>query len=302
MTRKHRLASLLFLQGLQELGWSEPRNLQIDYRWGMGDIDRHRKTRKSWWHSRRILVHGGTIMGPLQRVTRTVPIVFVSVADPVAGGFVASFARPGGNATGFTSADYSMSGKWLERLNQMAPNVARAGVIRDPDQVSGGGQLGAIQAVAHLFGMEARPIGVRDAEEIESAIVEFARQPNGGLIVTTSALAQIHRELIITLAARHRLPAVYPYRLFVTSGGLMPYGSPPVSSTSTDVRRGMSIASSRARSPPTCQSSSRSGSKPQDRGGARSRRAVDAPRVPGSGRVSLAAETASRPCSSEARS
>jgi putative ABC transport system substrate-binding protein len=185
-----RLAA--FLQALQELGWNEGRNLRIDYRWGMGDVDRHRinAAELAALAPDVILVHGSTIMGPLQRATRTVPIVFVSVADPVAGGFLASLARPGGNATGFTSADYTMSGKWLELLKEIAPPVARAGVVRDPGQVSGGGQLGAIQAVAPLLRVEASPLGVRDAEEIERAITEFARQPNGGLIVTTSALAR----------------------------------------------------------------------------------------------------------------
>ena len=219
-----RLAA--FLQGLRELGWSEGRNLEIDYRWGVGDADRHRANAAELVALAPdvILAHGSTIMGPLQRATRKIPIVFVSVADPVAGGFVASLARPGGNATGFTSFDYGMSGKWLELLKQIAPEVTRVGVIRDPNQVSGSGQLGAIQAVAPQFGVECSPLGVSDAGEIERAVTAFARQPNGGLIVTTSALAQIHRALIITLADRHRLPAVYPYRLFAASGGLMSHG------------------------------------------------------------------------------
>jgi putative ABC transport system substrate-binding protein len=220
---KARLAA--FLQRLKELGWSEGRNLRIDYRWGMGDLDHHRKNAAELvaLSPDVILVHGSTIMAPLQRATRTVPIVFVSVADPVAGGFATSLSRPGGNATGFTSIDYGMSGKWLELLKQIAPQIIRVGVIRDPDQISGGGQLGAIQAVASLFGVEFAALGVRDAGEIESAVTDFARQPNGGLVVTTSALAQIHRDLIIALAARNRLPTVYPYRLFVTGGGLMCY-------------------------------------------------------------------------------
>ena len=215
-----------FLKGLEELGWSEGRNLRIDYRWGVGDTDRHRANAAELVALAPdvILAHGSTIMGPLQRATRTVPIVFVSVADPIAGGFVASLARPGGNVTGFSSSDYGMSGKWLELLKQIAPHVTRAGVIRDPDQVSGGGQLGAISAVAPLFRVEFTPLGARDSGEIERAVSAFALKPNGGLVVTTSALAQIHRELIITLAARHRLPAVYPYRLFATDGGLMSYG------------------------------------------------------------------------------
>jgi putative ABC transport system substrate-binding protein len=215
-----------FLQGLQELRWSEGRNLQIDYRWGVGDTDRHRINAAELVALAPdvILAHGSTIMGPLQRATRTVPIVFVSVSDPVAGGFVASLARPGGNATGFTTFEYGMSAKWLELLRQIAPRVKRAAVIRDPGQVSGGGQLGAMQAVAPSFGVELSLVDVRDAGEIERAVTAFARQPNGGLIVTTTALAQIHRDVIVTLAARHRLPAVYPYRLFVTGGGLISYG------------------------------------------------------------------------------
>jgi putative tryptophan/tyrosine transport system substrate-binding protein len=219
-----RLAA--FLDGLKEAGWIEGRNLKIDYRWGMGDLERHRINAEELVALAPdvILAHGSTIMGPLQRATRTIPIVFVSVSDPIAGGFIASLARPSGNATGFTSTDYSMSGKWLELLKQIAPQITRVGAIRDPNQVSGGGQLGAIQAVAPLLGVEISPLGVRDADEIGRAVADFARQPNGGLIVTTSALAQIHRELIIAQAAKHRLPAVYPYRLFVTSGGLMSYG------------------------------------------------------------------------------
>jgi putative ABC transport system substrate-binding protein len=215
-----------FLDALRELGWREGDNLRIEYRWGTGDLERHRANAMELAELAPdvILAHGSTIMGPLQRATRTIPIVFVSVSDPVAGGFVASLPRPGGNATGFTSTDYGMSGKWLELLKQIAPQVSRVGVIRDPGQVSGGGQLGAIQAVAPLLGTECVPLGVRDIAEIERAITGFARQPNGGLIVTTSALAQIHRGLIIGLAARYRLPAMYPYRLFVASGGLMSDG------------------------------------------------------------------------------
>ncbi len=171
-----------------------------------------------------ILAHGSPIVRPLQRVTRTVPIVFVSVADPVAGGFVASLARPAGNATGFATSEYGFSAKWLELLKQIAPPLTRAAVIRDPDQVSGGGRLGAIQAAAPSLRVELSLIDVRDTGEIERAVTAFARRPNGGLIVATSAFAQIHRGAIITLAARHRLPAVYPYRFFVTDGGLISYG------------------------------------------------------------------------------
>jgi ABC-type uncharacterized transport system substrate-binding protein len=219
-----------FLQALHELGWSEGRNLRIEYRWGVGDSDRHRQNAAELIALAPdvILAHGSPIMRPLQRATRTVPIVFVSVADPVAGGFIDSLARPGRNATGFSLFEYGISGKWLELLKQIAPELTRAAVIRDPDQVSGGGQLGAIQAVAPPLRVELSPIDVRDAGEIERAVAAFARQPKGGLIVTAAALAQIHRGVIISLAARHRLPAVYPYRLFVTDGGLISYGPDPV--------------------------------------------------------------------------
>ena len=200
--------------------------MQIDYRWGMGDTDRHRINAAEVVALAPdiILAHGSTIMGPLQRATSTVLVVFVSVADPVAGGFVASLAQPGGNATGFLSSEYGQSAKWLELLKQVAPCVTRVAILRDPGQVSGGAQLGAIHAVAPSFGVELTVVDVHDANEIERAITAFARRPNGGLITTTSALAQIHREVIVALALRHQLPAVYPYRLFVTGGGLISYG------------------------------------------------------------------------------
>ena len=163
-------------------------------------------------------------MGPLLQATRTVPIVFAQVADPVGAGFVDSLARPGGNATGFTLFEYGMSGKWLELLKEIAPRVTRAAVLRDPAIAAGIGQFGAIQAVAPSFGVEVSPVDVRDAGEIERAVAAFARCSNGGLIVTASALAIVHRDLIIALAARHRLPAVYFARYFVTGGGLISYG------------------------------------------------------------------------------
>lgn len=221
---KIRLAA--FLQGLQEAGWTIGRNVRLDYRWGVGDPDRHRANAAELVALAPdvILAHGSPILRPLKRATRTVPIVFVSVADPVGGGFVASLARPGGNATGLALFEYGLAVKWLEQLKQIAPRVTRVAVLRDPDQASGGGQLGAIQAVAPALGVELSPIDVRDAGEIERAITAFARQPNGGLIVTAAALAQINRKLIIALAARHRLPAIYPYRYFVREGGLTSYG------------------------------------------------------------------------------
>jgi putative ABC transport system substrate-binding protein len=218
-----------FLQGLQELGWTDGRNVRIDFRWAAGDADRYRKyaTELVAIEPSIILATGSSALGPLQRETRTVPIVFVQVTDPVGGGFVESLARPGGNATGFTHFEYGISGKWLELLKQIAPRVTRAAVIRNPTLTSGTAQLAAIQAVAPSFGVELSSIGVRDAGEIERGITAFARGgPNsGGLIVTVSPSASVQRELIITLAARHRLPAIYPYRYFVTSGGLISYGT-----------------------------------------------------------------------------
>jgi putative ABC transport system substrate-binding protein len=171
-----------------------------------------------------ILSTGSPSAAALQQATRTIPIVFVTVVDPVGSGFVDNLARPGGNITGFTLFEYSISGKWLELLKELAPGVTRAAVMRDPALAAGGGQLGAIQAVAPLLGMEATPVNVRDAAEIERAVTNFAQSPNGGLIVTGSTLAAFHRDLIISLAAQHKLPAVYFARYFVLSGGLISYG------------------------------------------------------------------------------
>jgi putative ABC transport system substrate-binding protein len=164
----------------------------------------------------------------LQQATRTVPIVFTQTPDPVAAGFVASLARPGGNATGFTTSEYGISAKWLELLKEIAPGVKRAAVLRDPTVASGIGQFASIQSVAPSFGVELSPIDLRDESELERSIASFAREPNGGLIVTSSSLAAVHRQTIITLAARYRLPAVYNYRYFTTSGGLISYGSDPI--------------------------------------------------------------------------
>ena len=215
-----------FEQGLQQSGWTNGRNLQIDYRRGAGDTDSTRRYADELVALAPdvILATGSPVTAALLQATRSVPIVFVQVPDPVANGFVASLAQPGGNATGFTIYEYGISGKWLELLKEIAPRVTRAGVLRDPAIVSGIGQLAAIQGVAPAFGVELRPIGVSDVGEIERAVTAFARSPNGGLIVIATPLAIVHRELIITLAARHRLPAVYPLRFFVTSGGLISYG------------------------------------------------------------------------------
>ena len=171
-----------------------------------------------------IVTSGASTIAPFLRVTRTVPLVFVMVVDPVGAGFVTSLSRPGGNATGFTVFEYGISGKWLELLKQIAPNVTRAAIMRDPSISAGTGQFGAIQAVAPSLGIEVMPMNVSDAGEIERAVADFARTPNGGLVLTGSAMAYLHRELIVALAARHRLPTVYNDRVFVSSGGLISYG------------------------------------------------------------------------------
>jgi ABC-type uncharacterized transport system substrate-binding protein len=215
-----------FVQGLQQLGWTAGRNVRIDTRWGAGDADRIRKYAAELVALAPdvILASGGMAVGPLLQVTRTVPIVFTQTPDPVGAGFVDSLARPGGNATGFTLSEYDMGGKWLQLLKEIAPSVMRAAVLRDSAIPQGIGLWGAIQTAAPSFGIEVSPVNVRDASDVERAIAAFARSPNGGLIVTGSGLAIIHRKLIIALAAQHRLPAVYPSRVFVTGGGLICYG------------------------------------------------------------------------------
>jgi ABC-type uncharacterized transport system substrate-binding protein len=215
-----------FLQGLQELGWTDGRNVRIDTRWPAGNADNIRKYAAELVALAPdvILAPGSATAGPLLQVTRAVPIVFVHVPDPVGAGFVDSLARPGGNATGFMMFEYSISAKWLELLKQIAPGVTRAAVIRDPGLTSGTGQFAAIQSVAPSFGVEVIPVNVREVIDVERGISAFARASNGGLIVTASALASVHRNLIITLAARHQLPAVYFERYFVTGGGLISYG------------------------------------------------------------------------------
>jgi putative ABC transport system substrate-binding protein len=215
-----------FLQELHQFGWTDGRNVRIDTRWSAGDVDRIRKHVAEFvaFLPDVIVASGSATVGPLLQATRTVPIVFVNVPDPVGAGYVDSLARPGGNATGFILFEYGISGKWLELLKQISPGVTRAAVIRDPAITGGIGQFGAIQSAAPSLGLEVNPVNVRDAAEIERAVAAFARTPNGGLIVTGSALAVVHRELIIALAARHKLPAVYFRRQFVTDGGLMSYG------------------------------------------------------------------------------
>ncbi|MGC2471744.1 MAG: ABC transporter substrate-binding protein, partial [Pseudolabrys sp.] len=212
--------------GLQQLGWTDGRNIRIDYRWGAGDADNMRKYAAELVALAPdvILASGTASVAPLLQATRTVPIVFVQVTDPVGAGFVDSLAHPGGNATGFLLFEYAISAKWLELLKEIAPRVSRAGVIRDPAQTAGTGQFGVIQSVAPSLGMDVSAINLRDAPEIERGIAAFARSANGGLILTSSALSVVHRDLIVTLAARHKLPAVYYRRQFVTGGGLISYG------------------------------------------------------------------------------
>jgi putative tryptophan/tyrosine transport system substrate-binding protein len=215
-----------FRQALQQLGWTDGRSLQIDYRWSAANAEDTRKYAAELvaLSPDVILVNNSAVLAPLLEKTKSVPIVFVLIADPVGAGFVESMARPGGNATGFTSLEYGLGGKFLELLKEFAPSMNRAAVIRDPLTTVGIGLFGAIQNAAPSLGIEVRPINVSDAGEIERAIATFARGPNGGLVVTASPAAFVHRNLLITLAARHRLPAIYPTREFIANGGLFAYG------------------------------------------------------------------------------
>ena len=215
-----------FQEELQHLGWTDGVNVRIIARWGAGDADRIRESAAQLVALAPgvILATSSPALAALQQVTGNVPIVFASVIDPVGGGFVANLARPGGNITGFMLFEYGLSGKWPELLKQIAPSVTRAAVLRDARLRTAVGQFAAIEAVAPSLGLELSPFAVRDAGEIGRAVMTFARGSNGGLIVTGSPLTAIHRDLIVTLAARHRLPAVYPFRYFTSSGGLISYG------------------------------------------------------------------------------
>jgi putative tryptophan/tyrosine transport system substrate-binding protein len=219
-----------FLEGLQQLAWTVGNNIQIDYRWSGGNEDDTRRyaAELASLAPDVVFTSGSAAVAPLQRATRTVPIVFAQVPDPVGAGFVDSLARPGGNITGFTPFEYGIGAKWLELLKQITPSVTRVAVIRDATITAGIGLWGAIQSVSPSFGVELRPIDVHDAGEIERAVGTFAGSPNGGLILTGSALAIMHRDLIIALAARYRLPAVYYERYFAVAGGLISYGSDSV--------------------------------------------------------------------------
>jgi ABC-type uncharacterized transport system substrate-binding protein len=219
-----------FVQGLQELGWTDGRNIRIETRWTAGDTNRMRR------HAAElvalapdvILASGGTVVGALLEASRTTPIVFTLTVDPVGAGHVASLARPGGNATGFTGYEYGLAAKWLELLKEVAPRVTRAAILRDSATPQGVGLFAVIRGAASALSMELRPVDVRNADEIERGITAVAREGNGGLIVTASGLAIVHRDLIITLAARHKLPAIYFQHYFVHAGGLVSYGPDPV--------------------------------------------------------------------------
>jgi putative tryptophan/tyrosine transport system substrate-binding protein len=216
-----------FLQGLAVLGWTIGQNVRIETRWSGGKADDARRYAAELvaFAPDVLLAHGASAVGPLLQATCTVPIVFPVVGDPVGAGFVDSLARPGGNATGFMVFEFSLSGKWLELLKEIAPSVRRVAVLRDASQGAGTSQFAAIQTAAPSLEMEVSPVNMRDAGEIDRTIATFARSPNGGLIVTAGSSAYVRRDLIITLAARHRLPAIYPVRDFVTSGGLISYAT-----------------------------------------------------------------------------
>jgi ABC-type uncharacterized transport system substrate-binding protein len=216
-----------FLQGLSRLGWTDDRNVRIDIRWATtnaDDLRRHAAELVALAPEVLVAGTGTATVAPLLQATRTLPIVFVIVIDPVGAGFVTSLDRPGGNATGFLMFEYGLSGKWLELLKQIAPGVTRAAVVRDPGVASGIGQFAAVQAVAPSLGVDLTPIDARNASEIERAVTAFARSGNGGLIVTASPVALRHRDLIVTLAARQRLPGVYTSGPYVAAGGLISYG------------------------------------------------------------------------------
>jgi putative ABC transport system substrate-binding protein len=216
----------VFRQALQQLGWAEGRNMQIDIRWAGGDAAESRR------HAEDLVAHapdvivvtGNAGMPPILRTTSTIPIVFNNIADPVGAGFVESLARPGGNATGFLQFEYTLSGKWLGLLKEISPQVNRVAVLRDATLTAGVGQFAVIQSVAPSVGMEVTAIGLRDSNEIERAVAKFAKVPNGGLILTSSALSVVHRGLVVALAAQFNLPTIYYRRFFVSAGGLISYG------------------------------------------------------------------------------
>jgi len=217
---------LAFRHALQQLGWSDGYNMRIETRWGEDDVERERKYAAELVALAPdvILASGSLSVAALQRVTHTLPIVFAAVSDPVGAGFVDTLSRPGGNTTGFMLFEYSLSGKWLELLKQVAPRVTQAGIVRVPNLPSAAAEFASLQAVARYIGVEITPLNIRDPGQIERAVAAFARSANNGLILPPSASGSVHRNLIITLAARYKLPAVYTYRFAVTEGGLISYG------------------------------------------------------------------------------
>jgi ABC-type uncharacterized transport system substrate-binding protein len=250
-----------FVQGLQQSGWTANRNVHLECRWADGNVETMRKYAAELVALAPdvILAHSSAAVAPLLQQTRSIPIVFTIVADPVGAGFVNSLAHPGGNATGFTNFEYAMGGKWLELLKEIAPNLTRAAVLREAAIPAGPGQFGAIQAVAPALGVELRPIDVRDAGDIERDITAFAQGSNGGLIVTGSPAASVHRDLIIDLAARYGLPAVYNSAFTSPAAACSPMGL--TSSINSGARRLTSTASSREKCPPTCRCRQRSSTR-----------------------------------------
>jgi len=224
-----RVVFAAFMQGLQERGWTVDRNLRIDIRWGGGDSDHYRTYAAELVALAPdvILAATTTPVRAVLQVTRSVPIVFANATDPVAGGLVASLAHPGGSVTGFSARELGFGAKWLELLKEVAPRISRVAVFRDSTTTGGVGQFAAIQTAAPALGVELTPIDLRDADEIGRAVAAFAGQPNGGLIMIAAARADVHRKLVIALAAKHRLPAVYPLRIYAADGGLLSYGPDP---------------------------------------------------------------------------
>jgi putative ABC transport system substrate-binding protein len=221
-----QIRNAVFLQGLQELGWLEGRNLRVEQRWTAGDADQGRKYAAELVALAPdvILTTGSAGLVPLLQMTRTIPIVFTIVPDPVGAGFVDNLSRPGGNATGFSQFEYGLSGKWLELLKELAPGVTRAAVLREPGLTAAIAQFAALQAVAPLLSVELVTLNLRGAGDVERSVAAFARSPADGLIVTSGPLAAVHRDLIVAAAARHKLPAVYVSRFMAAGGGLISYG------------------------------------------------------------------------------
>ena len=271
-----------FLHGLQEFGWTIDRDVRIDIRWSAGNSGDIRKYAAELVALAPdvILASGGSVVGPLLQATRIVPVVFTQTPDPVAAGFVASLARPGGNATGFTQIEYGTGAKWLELLKEVAPRMTRVAVLRDPAIPEGIGQFAVIQSVAPSLRVEVSPVDIREAGEIERAVAEFARSANGGLIVTSSGLANVHRPVILRLAVRHRLPAVYSNRVFVTDGGLISFGADFDRPASARSRLCRSHSQGRETGRPAGAGSDqvRAGDQPEDRQGARPRNSADTAR------------------------